>query len=98
MKVDLVYLWVDGSDPVWQAKRQSVVGYEGNTSADCKGRYADNGELKYSLRSVELYAPWIRKIFIVTDNPGIRNRECSMMRELKHGRLSGERISLWSTI
>lgn len=68
MKVDLVYLWVDGSDPVWQAKRQSVAGYEGNTSADCKGRYADNGELKYSLRSVELYAPWIRKIFIVTDN------------------------------
>ena len=23
---------------------------------------------KYSLRSVEMYAPWIRKIFIVTDN------------------------------
>ena len=28
----------------------------------------DNGELKYSLRSIGLYAPWVRKIFIVTDN------------------------------
>ena len=35
---------------------------------NCKGRYADNDELKYSLRSVEKYAPWIRRVFIVTDN------------------------------
>lgn len=33
-----------------------------------KGRFSDNQELKYSLRSAEKYAPWIRKIFIVTDN------------------------------
>ena len=32
------------------------------------GRYEDNQELKYSLRSVEKHLPWIRKIFIVTDN------------------------------
>ncbi len=68
MDIDLVYLWVDGSDPEWQAKRSAFLGAKGEeTSADCKGRYADNGELKYSLRSVEKYAPWIRKIFIVTD-------------------------------
>eukprot|EP00795_Rhopilema_esculentum_P003109 gene3108-1404_t len=30
-------------------------------------RFADNEELKYSLRSIEKYAPWIRKIFIVTN-------------------------------
>ena len=30
-------------------------------------RFADNDELKYSLRSVDKYAPWIRKIFIVTN-------------------------------
>ena len=69
IEVDLVYMWVDGNDPVWQAKRQAITGHvENKTSADCKGRYVDNGELKYSLRSIELYAPWIRKIFIVTDN------------------------------
>ena len=69
MEIDLVYLWVNGNDPVWQAKRQAVAGsVETRSSANCKGRYVDNGELKYSLRSIELYAPWIRKIFIVTDN------------------------------
>lgn len=69
MEIDLVYLWVNGNDPAWQAKRQSITGNaESKTSVNCKGRYADNGELKYSLRSIELYAPWIRKIFIVTDN------------------------------
>lgn len=65
----MVYLWVDGNDPQWQAKRNAVVGDAETTSPlNCKGRYADNDELKYSLRSLELYAPWIRRIFIVTDN------------------------------
>ena len=30
-------------------------------------RFADNEELKYSLRSVEKHAPWVRNIFIVTN-------------------------------
>lgn len=67
--VDMVYLWVDGNDPQWQAKRRALTGEDTDTSStDCKGRYANNDELKYSLRSVAKYAPWIRKIFIVTDN------------------------------
>lgn len=68
-EVDLVYLWVDGNDPVWQSKRDAVIGKTVEKSAvNCDGRYADHDELRYSLRSVEMYAPWIRKIFIVTDN------------------------------
>jgi hypothetical protein len=67
--IDLVYLWVDGSDPEWQTKRNAFLAKIGkNTSTNFNGRYANNDELKYSLRSVERYAPWIRKIFIVTDN------------------------------
>lgn len=67
--VDLVYLWVDGNDPVWQAKRNAFIGNtEENSPKNCKGRYANNDELKYSLRSIETYAPWIRKIYIITDN------------------------------
>jgi len=31
------------------------------------GRYRDMNEMKYSLRSIEQFAPWIRKIFIVTN-------------------------------
>ena len=39
-----------------------------NSLSSFNGRYVNNDELKYSLRSVERYAPWIRKIFIVTDD------------------------------
>ena len=68
MDIDLVYLWVDGSDPRWLVKHNACIGKtEERSTVNCKGRYADNDELKYSLRSVEMYAPWVRKIFIVTD-------------------------------
>ena len=66
--IDLVCLWVDGNDPVWQAKRSAFIGIaQENTSVNCRGRAANNDELKYSLRSVEMYAPWVRRIFVVTD-------------------------------
>ncbi len=69
IEIDLVYLWVNGNDPKWQTKRNAFLGIvEENSEINCKGRYTDNDELKYSLRSVEKYAPWIRKIFIVTDS------------------------------
>lgn len=68
MDIDLVYLWVNGNDPKWIAKRQACIGDLSLEDINCKGRYVDNDELKYSLRSLEKYAPWIRNIFIVTDN------------------------------
>lgn len=68
-EIDLVYLWVDGGDTRWLAKRDAFIGnLNGHPNISDIGRYADNGELKYSLRSAEKYAPWIRKIFIVTDD------------------------------
>jgi len=69
MDIDLVYLWVNGNDPVWREKYHKYVGkpVEGS-STNCVGRYADNDELMFSLRSIEKYAPWIHRIFIVTDN------------------------------
>lgn len=69
MEIDLVYLWVDGSDPRWLKKKQLFTGVLSRSAeTDVEGRYANNDELKYSLRSAEKYAPWIRQIFIVTDN------------------------------
>lgn len=69
MDIDLVYLWVDGSDPVWRAKKNAFE--KGTTQitdeARNYARFVDNDELKYSLRSVEMYAPWVRHIYIVTD-------------------------------
>ena len=70
MKIDLVYLWVNGNDPKWiekKAKYSTDLDLSNRESfSEC--RYAENDELKYSLRSVEKYAPWVNKIFIVTDN------------------------------
>jgi len=63
MNIDFVYLWVDGSDPNWVAKKNQYL----DKKVNIIGRYDDNQELKYSLRSVEKHLPWIRKIFVVTD-------------------------------
>lgn len=67
--VDLVYLWVNGNDPEWIKKKESFTGEAlENNAMDCKARYIDNDELRHSLRAIEKNAPWLRKIFIVTDN------------------------------
>lgn len=71
MEVDIVYLWVDGSDPAWQAKRNEALGRKGEggymQQAVAEGRFVQSDELRYSLRSLAMYAPWIRRIHILTD-------------------------------
>lgn len=68
--IDLVYLWVDGSDPVWRQKKQYWQKQRGIHApyAVAETRFRDREELKHSLRSVEKYLPWVRTIYIVTDN------------------------------
>jgi hypothetical protein len=57
--IDLVYLWVDGSDLEWLAKKNQFLGLQSHFSEEAitKARNADNGELMYSLRSMEKHAP-----------------------------------------
>lgn len=67
--VDLVYLWVNGNDSEWINKKLNATGLvHDNTEENCKGRYFENDELRYSIRSIEKFANWIRRIYIVTDN------------------------------
>lgn len=69
--IDAVYTWVNGSDKEWiEKKKQAVINKGLNPeSVPCHdSRYRDNEELRYSLRSLEKYAPWIRHIYIITDN------------------------------
>ncbi|MGR3938695.1 stealth family protein [Streptomyces sp. BRA346] len=69
--IDVVYTWVDGSDPQWQRRRAAVTGTEETAGyheqAANAARYANRDELRYSLRSLHLYAPWVRHIYLVTD-------------------------------
>ncbi len=69
IQIDLVYLWVDGSDKKWLAKKNfwlEKYGKSKNKYSNVDARFRDNDELKYSLRSVEKFAPWINRIFVVT--------------------------------
>ena len=69
--VDLVYLWCDGAADEFIAKKEAYLKKEGKQlplQAIATGRFEQIDELKYSLRSVSQYLPWIRHIFIVTDN------------------------------
>jgi len=68
--IDVVYTWVDGEDPKWQkkydkAKQQLDPNFVRSNSAS---RYTSRDELKYSLRGLEMYAPWIHKVYIITDD------------------------------
>ena len=63
--VDLVVLWVDGSDPAWLAeKRQYEDPALGESAAN--GRYRDHGMMQYWFRAVERFMPWVRRIHFVT--------------------------------
>ncbi len=69
--VDAVYTWVDGADPAWQQRfqraRAEADGVEYQPAEHAAHRYASRDELRYSLRSLEMYAPWIRHVYLVTD-------------------------------
>lgn len=67
--VDVVYTWVDGDDEDWLAARdERITGLGGTPSARAGGasRYRSRDELRYSMRSIHLFAPWVRRIHLVT--------------------------------
>ena len=72
--IDIVYLWVNGNDGEWRAKRQKYaqkLEATGNLGfakfGNVEGRYRDNDELRFSLRALEKFFPEHGHIFIVTD-------------------------------
>mgnify|MGYP000949357810 FL=1 len=65
MKIDFVVSWVDGNDPEWIAEKNKFspgINKTFNTNI----RYRDYGLFKYWFRSIEKYAPWVNKIYVVT--------------------------------
>jgi len=69
--IDAVITWVDGADPALALKRNAYL-------SDAKAPLHDNGinphrwvcsdELNFCLRSIANNAPWMRRIWIVTDS------------------------------
>lgn len=69
--IDAVWTWVDGSDPRWRERRDRAKGFLNDAVTDDGGgdaRFRDRDELRYSMRSVAMYAPWIRHHYLVTDD------------------------------
>ncbi|MET8154476.1 stealth family protein [Actinoplanes sp. NPDC049668] len=71
--IDAVYTWVDGSDPAWQARKKTALAAntwldEASRLSANDSRYASRDELRYSLRALHCFAPWVRHIFLVTDD------------------------------
>lgn len=67
--VDAVILWVDGSDPVYAGSLARYVGDEQTRREDCAAptRFSNLGEIYRCVRSIRRFAPFIGRIFIVTD-------------------------------
>ena len=67
-QVDVVIPWVDGSDSAWRAERDrySGEGRKESQSDVSDARFRDEGTLKYLLRSIEKFMPWIHTIHFVT--------------------------------
>lgn len=66
--IDVVYTWVNGSDPIFRkALNDYLDGGDRSENDFSEARYDDKYELKFSLRSLEKYAPWVRHVYIVTN-------------------------------
>ena len=66
--VDAVYLWVDGEETQWretfnQYSKEPLANHYGGALDE---RFRQIEELRYSLRSLDMFAPWIRKVYVVT--------------------------------
>jgi len=68
--VDVVVTWVDGADATHSEKRSNYIELSGpdlHENAINPHRWVESDELYYCLRSIEINAPWVRRIWLVTD-------------------------------
>ncbi|GAB3200467.1 hypothetical protein GCM10027062_20130 [Nocardioides hungaricus] len=68
--VDVVYTWVDGGDEAWNDARErrlaELAGTALTRESSGRARFLSRDELRYSMRSVHLFAPWVRRLHLVT--------------------------------
>ena len=65
--IDFIITWVDGNDREWQLNKNKYDENLTDVKMNTESRYRDWDILKYWFRSVEKYAPWVNKIFFVTE-------------------------------
>jgi hypothetical protein len=65
-EIDAVYLWVDGSDPKWLERKREFSG-ESESHGTSSSRFTSRNELYFSIATLRRNAPWINRIWLVTD-------------------------------
>jgi glycosyltransferase involved in cell wall biosynthesis len=94
--IDAVYTWVDGADPAWIERKNAVLASHSRPIVDAAGadaRFRSRDELMYSIRSVEMFAPWINHIWLVTDQqvPEWLDLEHPRITVVDHKEIFGDR-------
>lgn len=90
-KIDAVITWVDGNDDAWIRERNR---YAMQSAAD---RYfRDWGTVKYVLRGIDAFMPWIDKVHFVTwgHTPFWLNKVCSRLRVVRHSDFFADKAHL----
>lgn len=94
--IDVVYTWVDDEDPAWAAQRDETLREMGqgglHATSVSAARYRNRDELRYSLRSLELFAPFVRHVFIVTADqvPPWLDTACERVTVVGHREIFGD--------
>ena len=86
MDVDVVVMWVDGSDPEWLEEKKHYQAEEDIRTNDSVNRYRDWNLMKYWFRGIEFYAPWVRKVHFVTWGhlPSFLDPDCEKLNIVRH--------------
>ncbi|WP_229071659.1 stealth conserved region 3 domain-containing protein [Actinoplanes sp. DH11] len=97
--IDVVYTWVDGDDPAWMARKSAVLerlGYPPVEAAASDARFRSRDELRFSMRSLALFAPWVRNIYLVTDDqtPAWLDVNHPRIKVVSHKEVFGDRGQL----
>lgn len=66
--IDAVITWVDGADPKLKAKQAQYFTPNDADDITSEGRFADSNEIYYCISTILKNAPFINRIFIVTDD------------------------------
>lgn len=85
--IDVVYTWVDGAASAGDLRAAlEAEGAPALPGAATRNRFRSIGELRYSLRSLDAYAPWVRRVFLVTngDAPPWLDLECPNLQVVNH--------------
>ena len=85
VKIDFVVTWLDSNDPEWK-KEYIKYKYAGVKGDDSEVRFRDWDLFRYWFRAVECYAPWVNKVFLVTNGtfPDWINNKCEKLVLVKH--------------